>query len=245
MPNDPIVNDRVKYINGLNLSWTDADNIVVAAGSCSNSSNVNDIVLSSAVTIVRTASGVLGLDTGSYANNTLYYVYVIGDSTGYNATSALYSASASQPVLPYNYDMYLRVGCVRSGTSSFLAFDQRGLDGARTMWYRASIASDITAGSSATFAAVDLTGLVPAINTDVIFKCTFTPTGANDELALRSGDSATDEGQAVVSGSAAGVVKVAMLTCPAISTVASGVDYKVTGASTAINVQGYVDQLLA
>lgn len=245
MPNNPIVNDRVKYVNGLNLSWTDANNIVVAAGACSNSTNVADIVLSSAVTILRTGSGALGLDTGSYANDTLYYVYVIGDSTGYQDTSALYSASASAPTLPFGYDMFLRVGCVRSGTSAFLAFDQRGLDGARTMWYRASLATDITAGSSATFAAVDLTGLVPAINTDVIFKCTFTPTGADDPLALRSGDSATDEGQAVVSGSAAGVVKIAMLTCPAISTVASGVDYKVTGSAVAINVQGYVDQLLA
>ena len=245
MPNNPIVNHRIKYVNGLNLTWTDANNISIAAGYCSNSTNVNDIVVESALTVTRTVSGAGGLDTGTIANDTLYYLYVVADSTGYESAVGLFSLSATAPTLPFGYDMFLRVGAFRHGTAAILAFDQRGLDGARTMWYRASLATDITAGSSATFAAVNLTGLVPAINTDVIFKCTYTPTAANDELALRSGDSATDEGQAVASGAAAGVVEVVMLTCPSSSVVLSGVDYKVTGSATAINVQGYVDQLLA
>jgi hypothetical protein len=106
-----------------------------------------------------------------------------------------------------------------------------------------SVGFSATAGSSATFAAVDLSASVPARATTVIIKGTYTPTAANDELALRSGDSATDEGQAVVSGSVAAVVTIAMLTCPCNATSASAIDYKVTGSAVALNTQGYVDEL--
>lgn len=156
----------------------------------------------------------------------------------------LISLSATAPLLPYGYDMFRRIGAIATnGSSQVVPFDQRGSGKDRTMTYRASLATDITAGSSATFAAVALTNLVPAIDAIGIFKVTFTPTGADDPVALRSGDSATDEGQSVMSGSAAGVVKIGMMYCPYSATVASGIDYKVTGASTAINVQGYIDQL--
>lgn len=162
----------------------------------------------------------------------------------YVQANVLISTSFTNPLLPYGFDMFRRIGAVlTNGSAEFISFDQRGSDSERTMYYRASVATDITAGSSATFAAVDLSGLAPPFASEAIFKCTYTPTAANDELALRSGDSAVDEGQAVVSGSVAGVVTIATLTCPYSATVASGVDYKVTGSATAINVQGYVDLL--
>ena len=148
------------------------------------------------------------------------------------------------PLLPFCFDMFRRIGAVRTGvTPVFLAFDQRGSGNERTMTYRASVATNITAGASATFAAVNLTGLVPAIDAEAIFKVHFTPTAADDEVALRSGDSAVDEGQAAASGAVAGVITGVMLTCPYSAVVLSGVDYKVTGSAVAINVQGYVDSL--
>lgn len=246
MANNPIVNARVKYCNGLNISWASATTIGVAAGACSNSDNVNDIVLSSAVVINGAAnSAVNRLDSGSLANNTLYAVYAIADSTGYATAGALLSlASNSAPSLPYEYDMYRRIGYVRTdGSAQFLAFDQRGDGLMRAMWYRASIATDITSGSSATFAAVDVSGSIPAGGKVGIFKVTFTPTGADDPCELRCGDSSTDNGQAILSGSAAGVVKIGNLECPIGAALASGVDYKVTGSAVAINVQGYYDVL--
>lgn len=247
MANSPIVNARVKYCNGLNLSWVSGGlTLGVAAGACSNSSNVNDIALDAAVVLNSAVSGVVnGMDTGSLGNNTIYAVYAIADSTGYNAAGSLLSlASNSVPALPYNYDLYRRIGYVRTdGSAQFLAFDQRGDGLVRAMWYRASIATDITAGSSATFAAVDVSGSIPAGGKVGIFKVTFTPTGADDPCELRSGDSAVDDGQAVLSGSAAGVVKIGNLECPIGATLASGVDYKVTGSAVAVNVQGYYDVL--
>lgn len=249
MVQSPIVNAGLKYVNGLNLSFTSARVIAMAAGAARNSSNENDIVLSAAVAINAAVDGANGLDSGALAANAMYAVYVIGDSTGYNDAAGLMSlASNSAPSLPSGYDMYRRVGyvlanAVAAPNTDLLAFDQKGNGEVRDVWYRASIATDITAGSSATFAAVDISASVPSGGKVVLCKCTFTPTGANDELALRSGDSSTDEGQAVASGSAAGVVKIDMLSCPVGATLASGIDYKVTGSAVAINVQGYSDVL--
>lgn len=249
MVNVPLKNTGLKYVNGLGLSndGTTPDEIVVmAAGAARDSSNVNDIVLDDAVDIDITNNGANGLDAGTVANSTMYAVYVIGDSTKYLATAGLFSlASNSTPTLPRGYDMYRRVGYVLTdGTADILKFDQRGMGQVREMWYRQSIATDITAGASAAYAAVDISGSVPAQATTVLFKCTFTPTGADDPVELRCGDSAVaGDSNAVISGSAAGVVKIGMAWCPCSATVASGVDYKVTGSATAINVQAYADQL--
>lgn len=245
----PLENAGTKYINGLRLTndGTTPDEIVnIASGAARSSSNNNDIELDAAVDVNNTLSGAGGLDDGSVAADTLYAVYLIGDSSKYNATAGLLSlASNATPSLPFGYDMYRRVGYVLTdATSDFLLFDQRGNSADRTMWYRQAVATDITAGASAAYAAVDSSGSTPSQATQVLYRCTFTPTGANDELHLRSGDSAVaGDSQAVASGSAAGVVKLDMLWCPCGATASTSVDYKVTGSATALNVQAYVDQL--
>lgn len=246
MSNVPIVNAGLKYVNGLQISnnATTPDEIVdIAAGAARDSSNVWDIVVDAALNVNIAVNGANGLDVGSVAADTLYAVFVIADSTKYLDPAGLLSASGT-PTLPRGYDVYRRVGWVLTDSSSdILVFDQWGEGQERHMYYRASIATDITAGASATFAAVDLSGSVPVSAKELIAKCTFTPTGADDPLELRNGDSAVDNGQAIESGSAAGVVKICNMRCPIGSAVASGVDYKVTGSAVAINVQGYVDVL--
>jgi len=243
----PIENDGLYYINGLKLAndGTTPDSIVtIATGAARNSTNANDIVVASALSVDNTVSGVNGLDTGTVANSTLYAVHAIADSRGFKDTAGIISLSATAPTLPFGYDMFRRVGYVLTdGTADFLAFDQTGKGSERTVWYRTSIATDVTAGASATFAAVDVSGSVPAQETEVILRASFTPTAANDELNLRHGDSAVDAGMAVASGAVAGVVEVTSMRCPASATPASAIDYKVTGSAVALNVQGYVDQL--
>jgi len=168
----------------------------------------------------------------------------VTQSAYYIQANVLISTSFTNPLLPYGFDQFRRIGAVLTdGSANFLAFDQRGNGVDRTMTYRASIATDITAGSSATFAAVDVSASIPVAGIEGIFKCLFTPTAADDQLALRCGESATDEGQAVASGSVGAVVTAAMLYCPVGLTLASGIDYKVTGSAVAINTQGYVDEL--
>ena len=248
MTNVPIVNAGLKYVNGLNLS-NDAvapDTIInIAAGSARDSTNVNDIVLAAAVDVDGGVVGAGGVDLAVIVLDSLYAVHVIGDSTKYKDAAGILSLDHDKPTLPRGYDMWRRVGSVLTdGAADWLLFDQRGMGSDREMWYRASVASDITAGASAAYAAVDISGSVPAQATDVNFACAFTPTAPNDELNLRNGDSAAaGDSQAVASGAVAAVVERTMLRCPCSATAASAVDYKVTGSAVALNVQSYVDQL--
>lgn len=256
IPNTPVVNAGLKYVNGLNLDYVSAKVLNVAVGAARDHLNIDDIILEEAVDDSGTGLGygaqinglvvgANGCDQAVLANSSMYAVYVIADSTKYEPVACLLSlASNAAPYLPFRYDSYRRIGYVLTdGSANLRAWDQRGDGESRWMWYRASVATDVTSGSSATFAAVNVSGSIPAGGKVGIFKCTYTPTAANDELALRSGDSSTDEGQAVASGAAAGVVEVVMLQCPVGATLASGVDYKVTGSGVAVNVQGYVDVL--
>jgi hypothetical protein len=260
----PITNARQYYINGMQLAWATATTLTVAAGKCSNSSNVNDINIGLPLNVAATQTGVLpvadgtgavtingatngaaGLDTGSLANNTFYAVYAIGDSFGVNAGSAIISADLSSPLLPGGYDMYFRIGYVKTdGSAEFLPFRQDGAGLDRWMWYDAAIATDITAGSSATFAAVDASDGLPASTpTMVNFLCLFTPTAADDTLELRPGASSASSGYARASGAVAAVVETTNLVCPTDSPNTDAIDYKVTGSAVAISVAAYLDQL--
>jgi hypothetical protein len=260
----PITNARQYYINGLKLAYASATTMTVSAGRCSNSTNVNDISVglplnvaatqtgvlpvdagTGAVTISTAATGAAGLDTGTIANDTFYAVYAIGDSYGNNAGSALISADLSSPLLSAGYDMYFRIGFIKTnGSAQILPFRQDGCGLDRWMWYDAPIATDVTNGSSATYAAVDCSdGLPAATPTMVQFYCAFTPTAADDTLVLAPGTSTSTLGYATMSGSVAAVVKTGNLICPTDSPVTDAIDYKVTGSAVAISVQAYLDQL--
>ena len=241
----PVVNAGFKYINGLGLAYLTGTTMTVAAGQCRNSTDENDIEIASAITINTAVNGAAGLDQGSMANNTFYAVYAIGDSFGNNAGSALISADLSQPLLPGGYNMYFRIGFVKSdGSADILPFRQAGNTLERWMWYDAAIATDVTAGASATFAAVDCSAGIPAATpTMVNFLCLFTPTAADDTLELRPGASSATDGYARASGAVAAVVETVNMVCPTDSPLTDAIDYKVTGSAVAISVAAYLDQL--
>jgi hypothetical protein len=260
----PITNARDYYINGLKLAYVSATTMTVTAGRCSNSTNVNDISVGLALNVAATQTGVepvtagtgtvtintatngaAGLDTGAMANNTFYAVYAIGDSFGVMPGSAILSANLTSPLLPAGYDMSFRIGYIKSsGAAAILPFRQDGVGLDRWMWYDAPIATDITAGSSATYAAVDCTAGLPSNTpTMVRFYCVFTPTAADDTLVLAPGTSTSTLGYASASGDVAAVAVTTQLTCPTDSPKTDAIDYKVTGSAVAISVQAYLDQL--
>lgn len=244
LPNIPMVNLGNLYLNGMNLAYVGNTSITVAAGQARDHTNVNDIVLPALVTIDATINGANGLDTGALANNTFYAVFAVGDSTGYNAACALLSTSASSPVLPGGYDMFRRLGYVLTdGSAHILDFTQRGAGLSRDMFYAASIATNITAGASTTFAAVTASASVPASAIEVIIKAALTAdAGATRTAALKATSSSSAAGQAFMS-SPASTVTTAMLLCPCDAS--GAISYLVSNASAAIalNVMGYVDAL--
>lgn len=260
----PIVNARNYYINGLKLAYVTATTMTVTAGSCSNSTNVNDISVGLALNVAATQTGVLpvaagtgtvtintaatgaaGLDTGAMANNTFYGVYAIGDSFGIMPGSALISANLTSPLLPAGYDMFFRIGYIKSsGAAAILPFRQDGVGLDRWMWYDAPIATGVTAGASATFAPVDASAGLPASTpTMVNWYCVFTPTAAADKLVLVPGTSTATLGYASASGSVAAVANTVQLICPTDTPNTDAIDYKVTGSAVAISVAAYLDQL--
>lgn len=260
----PITNARQYYINGLKLAYLSGTTMTVTSGSCSNSTNVNDISVGLAlnvaatqtgvlpvaagtgtVTINTAATGVAGLDTGAMANNTFYAVYAIGDSYGIEPGSACISANLTSPLLPAGYDMFFRIGYIKSsGAAAILPFRQDGVGLDRWMWYDAPIATSVTAGASATYAAVDASAGLPASTpTMVRWYCLFTPTAANNTLVLAPGTSTSTLGYASASGDVAAVVNTVQLVCPTDTPNTDAIDYKVTGSAVAISVQAYLDQL--
>lgn len=246
-PNVPIANKPNLYVQGCNLSYVGNSSISVAAGQVRDASNVNDIVISSAVTLNAANQGVVnGIDIGSLGASTLYAVYAIGDSTGFNDGGSLLSLSFSQPTLPFGYDMYRRIGAVRTdGSSHLLDFTQRGEGKDRAMYYAAAIATSVSAGAATTFTAIDLSGIVPALSKGLmgIFKMVLTAdAGATRVAALCADGSSSVAGQVVMS-SPASTVTSASLMCPVSSF--PKVDYLVSNASAAlaVSVFGYVDEL--
>ena len=238
----PVKNAGEKYINGLNLTWTSGTVVAASAGICRDSTNTNDMNVSEALELNTALSGAGGLDTGTIANSTLYAVYLIDSSYGKAVESLIMSANHSAPVMPYNYDMQRRIGFVLTNSNgTILAFYQVGNGSDRWMKYDVSVATDITAGASATFAEVDCTASVPLINTIIDLDCEFDPTAANDELVIVPNGSASPNGVDRMSGSAAGVTKIGHLHCPCQSD--ATLEYKVTGDAVALNVQGYLDTL--
>jgi hypothetical protein len=76
------------------------------------------------LTINAATTGINALDTGSLANNTWYYVYLISNGT---TTASLLSTSSTAPTMPTGYVYKYRIGAVRTGgAATFLRTIQKG-----------------------------------------------------------------------------------------------------------------------
>ncbi len=189
----PIVNQSFLYAYGLTLSWGSNTTLSVAAGQARDSNNVIDMATTAATTINAAVNGINGLDTGTFAASTWYYVYMVGDSTNYSSAGFVISLSATVPTLPTGYDSYRRIGCALSdGSTHFLKFTQTGNATTRDYMWDSTI-SVLSGGTSATLALVTLTaGVPPLANLPVTFQVSFTPATANDYVSLATpGSSAT------------------------------------------------------
>jgi len=115
------------YISGFSYAnGTDAVNdIDIAAGSCSDSTNAADITLSStlvkqldAAWAVGTNQG--GLDTGSIGNSDYYIWAIKRPDTG--ITDVLFSLSSTAPTMPTNYTLKRLIGWFKRVGGTIVAF---------------------------------------------------------------------------------------------------------------------------
>jgi hypothetical protein len=260
-PNTPVVNGSISYVNGLhvnagvlNADLLSTSTLVISSGIARDSTDINDITLSATATLNTAIAGVAnGLDIGVLAATTLYAVYVIADSKEYQPTATLLSASFTQPLLPFGYDMFRRIGTVLSNAAGtrILNFHQRGNGSGRDTWYAVPLPTLIVAGAAVIFTPVILTTWVPSTASEVLALSALTSDGGGTRTVVYSADGTTTIAAAATAGevimsSPAGDITYSSLRIPV--TLAAGVvscDYAVSnaGAAVAVSVQGFVDQL--
>lgn len=242
--NIPVVNAGEKYIYGLGLSndgTTPDEIVVIATGAARNSTNVNDIVVSSALSVSNIVSGANGLDTGSVAASTWYAVHVIGDSTSYESVAGLLSTSSTAPVLPAGYDMFRHIGWIcTDATSDFLLFKQYG-EGKDRWHYPDATIQVLNAGSSATFADVDCNATTPPampnLANQILLDALYTPNGATDVADFRVNGGAAAAGSISIGCGVAGAQRISL---PMQTDANATFEYKVTAGDTlSLNLVGF------
>lgn len=185
---------------GCGLAWASNTTITMAAGNWRDQSAQWQITLASQVTINAAQAAVVnGLDSGSLANSTWYYVYLIGDSLNKKPAGGLLSTSATAPVLPAGYDMFRMVGAVLTdGSAHILKFYQAN----RYFQFDAPI-SVLAAGTATAYTAIDLSVAVPPVNFGRVWlysaltpaaaghTAKFQPQGATGDFHIQTGQVAT------------------------------------------------------
>jgi|SRR6267154_1006969 len=244
----PVENQPFLYVNGLvvsNNATTPNTKVNLSAGQARDSSDSMDIVLSAAVVIDTAVIGdPNGLDQGVLLASKVYAIYVIGDSTNKKQPAGLISlASNSTPLMPFGYDSYRLVGYAVSDSSvHFLKAYISGNNNFRRFVYDAPLATSVTAGTSATYAAIDLSVLVPAVDqTPVIFRANWTANAAADTFNMQGGNGTGDQWTLIapVAGATAHTVGFGSVLSQLVATVPTS-NYKVSGVGgVAINVAAF------
>lgn len=204
----PIVNPHVPYINGMQVAYTSTTTLTVSAGQASNINNNNDLYLSADTVLNAATNGANGLDQGSLANATFYYVFVINSTTDVTLESVLLSTSATDPLLPKDYDLFqvIASGMLTDSSAHFLPFIRTGNGSVRKHTYNTLI-SVLSAGHATSFTNVDLTAAVPLGNVNVYLQATITPNTAANQLKLCTNGSTATNGNVQISGVVASVAQ--------------------------------------
>ena len=116
------------------------------------------------------SSGINGLDTGTEANNTWYYIWLISNGTTVASTLSISPAST---LLPSGYDYFLLIGAIfNNATSDIRSFFQSGKS-VKTQYEL------VGSYSSTLLTEVDLTAYVPPIApiTNITYRCTWAVSG--------------------------------------------------------------------
>lgn len=244
MPNIPAINAHVSYVKNYQLSFGSTTTLTITAGACSDSTNTNDIIVTDATTTINGAvNGLNGLDTGSLQTNLFYYVYAIGSSNNLQPSGFILSTSLTAPTLPFEYDLYRRVGVWKTnGLAQFPILYQDGKGEDRTYFYDAVLTSLTTAGS-ATFAAMSLATILPSVVRTFIAEVSITPTTAGNALSFRRTGSTQTSANINITGPVAAKQSAGQLILPCNAS--QSIDYKTTeaGDTILVGVAGFYDSL--
>ena len=276
MPFSPVSSLGYLRIQGLILSYLTAATFSEAEGQCRDSTNTFDIIMggnryswanqsnkqlapeiSNAVTVNTALSGAGGLDVGTIAASSTYYVYAIGCSTGGLSGSAIMSLSATGPTLPtgrssdggvYVYDCWRLLGLVSTdGSKNLLPFTVVGNGASRLVYFSTPVApgSSPTTGSTTYTTIGALLGIVPQAVENVLVNASITGNAIGDKVFLAPYGNTSGGYVAEVTAFSTTVANTAQVMVPtAFNTAVPSVveiDYKTTSASdtVAFTIAGY------
>lgn len=246
--NDPANVVPKAYIGGPAPKYTSAATCTFPSGMCAMDST-NAVLMTLAADVVPSlaSAGAAGLDTGSEASNTWYYAYMImkadlTTSIVWSVTNEKVSGSITLPS-GYIYKRQLPLAIRNDGSSNIIPFDVLGWARMPFIKYRTSMSNHsggattagttnvLSAGTSATYAAVSCTSFIPPIS--VIGQFNALATFANSAyITLRNAAS----GLEIMCGGSAGVATTVDCGCPSQS-----LDYKraAGSGSVSLDVVGY------
>lgn len=154
------------YISGLKLLLASVSSIQIESGRCRDTDDTFDMIITSTLTATITSSGANGLDTGSEAASTFYYVWLIFNPST-KTYASLFSTSSTSPTMPSGYTKKRRVGVVRNDSSSdLLNFRQFGKGNNRKYLYQEDQATTLrvlTGGTATAYTAVSVAAFVPSL----------------------------------------------------------------------------------
>ena len=175
------------YISGFEISrnaTNPAYKIDVQIGECADTDDKYQVKTDAVLTIDITQAGANGLDTGSEAASTWYYVFIIKNMTT-DTIAGLLSTSATAPTMPSGYTVKRRIGSVYNDSSSdFLAFTARGNGLSRKIFYHTPT-SVLSAGNATTWTDVDCSTPVPATSRVAIAQIMVRETTARCRFMFR------------------------------------------------------------
>jgi hypothetical protein len=168
------------------VNGTDADHDVdIDAEQLTVVDSLGKVILLEAVnlTVAIDASGANGLDTGTVAIDTGYFLFVIYDAAA-STTAGLFSLSATAPTLPTGYTYFRRVGWIVTDSGAvLLRFRQRG-DEVRYTSGTLPILAEGTVGSTTipTWVAASVSAYVPS-TAEIIHVSLRAPSGSGWAIA--------------------------------------------------------------
>jgi hypothetical protein len=178
------------YANGCAPSYTSANTVTIGTGQVRDSTNSFDIAVTTPLVINFAANGANGLDTGTFAASTPYYLFVLYDETQTNAPVALASLSATAPIMPslngITFSYFRMVGFVLSDASTnILKFYVSGGGKSNHYQWDAPIRV-LNGGVSTTPANISLGAAIPISNFGrVQLESIFIPNAGSDTANIK------------------------------------------------------------
>lgn len=187
--------------------YATAASVTIPAGNRALTSASEVITLAASRTVSLAASGAGGLDTGTEAIDTSYYIWLIADSTGANTPHAVFSTSTATCTLPSGYDKRaLLVGffCHNDSASDIVPFTYAGWPYAPKCLYNVTIARpngtagptsvlEVAPGSAATtYTNIDCSKFIPPFSTTGIFFLSGTAGTSSAVITMRPGGQTHD-----------------------------------------------------